>query len=104
MTENEVIEILENDTPDTSDAWCSALDMSISALKEIQQYRAIGTVKECKKAIEKEKPIKPTFQHMINDTKFKTLCSCGNLFTADIDSRKNKMYCEMCGQKLDWGE
>ena len=30
-------------------------DMAISALKEIQQYREIGTVEECRKAVEKQK-------------------------------------------------
>lgn len=31
-----------------------ALDMAISALKEIQQYRKIGTVEECREAVEKQ--------------------------------------------------
>lgn len=31
-------------------------DMAILALKEIQQYREIGTVEECKKAVEKQIP------------------------------------------------
>lgn len=30
-------------------------DMAISALKEIQQYREIGTVEECREAVEKQK-------------------------------------------------
>ena len=29
--------------------------VAIKALKEIQQYRAIGTVEECRKAVEKQK-------------------------------------------------
>lgn len=33
--------------------------VAIEALKEIQQYRAIGTVEECRKAVEKQKPKKP---------------------------------------------
>ena len=31
------------------------LDVAIKALEEIQQYRAIGTVEECRKAVEKMK-------------------------------------------------
>ena len=31
------------------------IDFAISALKEIQQYRKIGTVEECRKAVEKQK-------------------------------------------------
>lgn len=34
MTREEAIKILDNDTPDTSDDWCSALDMAIQALKQ----------------------------------------------------------------------
>ena len=30
-------------------------EVAIKALKEIQQYRAIGTVEECRKAVEKQK-------------------------------------------------
>ena len=32
-----------------------ALDMAIKALEEVQQYRAIGTVDECREAVEKMK-------------------------------------------------
>ena len=35
-----------------------AIEEAISALKEIQQYREIGTVKECREAVEKEKALK----------------------------------------------
>lgn len=37
----------------------SAIQLAIEALKEIQQYRAIGTVEECREAVEKQKPKKP---------------------------------------------
>lgn len=68
MTENEAIEILRNNFPKTSkmvggrlkggfdDTECKfgkALLLSISALQELQQYRAIGTVSECQRAVEK---------------------------------------------------
>lgn len=32
-----------------------SLKTAISALKEIQQYRAIGTVESCRKAVERQK-------------------------------------------------
>lgn len=32
-----------------------AVDMAIKALEEVQQYRAIGTVEECREAVEKQK-------------------------------------------------
>lgn len=31
---------------------------AISALKKLQQYREIGTVAECREAVEKQKPVK----------------------------------------------
>ena len=33
-------------------------ELAIKALEEIQQYREIGTVKECREAVEKQKPKK----------------------------------------------
>lgn len=57
MTENEAIEELEhsvvsyevqNKNNITCDLTQNVLDMAIQALKEIQQYRAIGTVEELK--------------------------------------------------------
>ncbi len=32
-----------------------SLDMAIQALEEVQQYRAIGTVEECREAMEKQR-------------------------------------------------
>ena len=32
-------------------------EMAISALREVQRYRQIGTIEECHKAVEKQKPI-----------------------------------------------
>lgn len=58
MTENEAIEQLEIFTEwNREDQWLDAGDMEelvnicVKALKEIQQYRAIGTVRECSEAV-----------------------------------------------------
>ena len=79
MTENEVIELLrsmQNPKQDYADIVCApafctgfrfvypepedyAIEEAIKALKEIQQYREIGTVEECREAAEKQKPKKP---------------------------------------------
>ena len=37
-------------------------EVAISALKEVQQYRKIGTVEECREAIEKQKPKKLDYE------------------------------------------
>ena len=65
MTENEAIEIICDKIEtcefyfaehDRYPEWCEyefleALGIAISTLKEIQQYREIGTVEECRKAV-----------------------------------------------------
>lgn len=57
MTENEEVMILENLRPGCGEKLsfsegeiCETIDTAISALKEIQKYRKIGTVEECQKA------------------------------------------------------
>ena len=58
MTENEEVMILENLRPGCGEKLsfsegeiCETIDTAISALKEIQQYRKIGTVEEIRKII-----------------------------------------------------
>ena len=75
MTENEAIELLrsmQNPKQDYADVVCApafctgfrfvypepedyAIEEAIKALKQIQQYREIGTVEECREAVEKLK-------------------------------------------------
>ena len=61
MTEQEAIEIMEevkslDDSLYAYDpAYMEALEIVITALKEVQQYRAIGTVEECREVREKQK-------------------------------------------------
>lgn len=113
-----------------------ALSMAITALKEIQQYREIetveyfkklkladngtiwgfideyvaykniGTVEECREAVEKQKPEKPeiytdtiqTISSSFNRGVY--LCSrCGH-FIGNIDDELPR-YCNCCGQRID---
>lgn len=75
MTENEIIDFLEDEMNGlkeqkygdlgeiaaevfkeiNGDERIKVFRMVISALKEVQQYRAIGTVEECREATEKQK-------------------------------------------------
>lgn len=72
------------------------LQYAISALKEIQQYREIGTVEECRAAVEKQKPKKP---HR-NYKKFSGLwCKCGWYLGQKRDL--GIKYCPNCGQAID---
>ena len=102
MTPEEAIEILEEvkELDDTmyaySPAYMNALDMAISSLKEIQQYREIGTVEECREAVEKQKPKKP---HR-NYKKFSGLwCKCG--WYLGQKQCLDIKYCPNCGQAID---
>ena len=74
------------------------------AAKELRQSREIGTVEECREAVEKQRAKKPKFLHMLNDIKYTAECKCGYRFTADIDCRYNPQFCSKCGVKFDWSE
>ena len=79
-----------------------ACDTAISALKEIQQYREIGTVEECRTAAEKQRA-KSVIIYGYNSSIGTLIGSC-----AECDSlplrESNCNYCPECGQKLDWCE
>lgn len=82
------------------DGFCKfsdALNLSISSLEEIQQYRAIGTVEECREAREKQIPKKP-----IHDG----LYACPNCHTIMLQGafEARGRCCKECGQVLDWSE
>lgn len=81
-------------------------ELAIKALEEIQKYRAIGTVEECREAAEKQMPKKPDYEgdgyadgHIVYDT---WICPCcGKCYEVDFDDYK---YCPECGQAIDWSE
>ena len=80
-----------------------AYKIAISALKELQQYREIGTVEECREAVEKQKPKVPDYEsdgyadgYMVYDT---WICpNCGKKYEVDHDDYK---HCPECGQAID---
>ena len=75
-----------------------AARVAIKALEEIQQYREIGTVEECRKAREKQKPKKARFYS------WSLYCpDCGQL----VGNRRFKWennFCRNCERPIDWGE
>lgn len=82
-----------------------AIEEAISALKEIQQYRKIGTVEECRVAVEKQKPKEPTVlkqQH----SDFYNCPKCGrNLILkcgTDWFGGQHYKSCPNCGQAIQW--
>ena len=72
----------------------------------LEYYKTLGTVVQCRRALEKQKPQKIKFKQW-EDTK----CVCGYEFSRDLGDgyhdipieRKTK-YCPECGQKLQWDE
>ena len=78
-----------------------ACDMAIEAIKEVQRYREIGTVEECREAVEKQKPERP-----IKD-KWKHDCcpSCGWFVSEETGwGDRYNPHCENCGQAIQWDE
>ena len=76
-----------------------ALSMAISALKEIQQYREIGTVEECREAVKKQKlkkPVKDKYNH--------NCCpNCGWIVSGEGGYGEEFCpHCENCGQAIQW--
>ena len=101
MTENEVLiktpeeanKTIKSNMPTSGYQMLrEALDMAISALKEIQQYREIGTVEECREAREKQKAKRP--KHIWDGT---TECpECAKRLLRHYD------FCPDCGQAIQW--
>lgn len=80
-----------------------ALNMAIKALEEVQQYRAIGTIEECRAAVERQNPRAAITEKEDNGIKKYTCYACGRYMgwsTGTLPAR----YCWKCGQKLDWGD
>lgn len=84
-----------------------AFDMAIQALKEVEQYRAFGTVEELKEAREKQIPKKPILRlcgncqkECVNCDRYVDRCpNCkGDLY---VESGKPHKFCPNCGQALE---
>ena len=112
MTENEAIKELE--TSIDLAKMCTqnyerkneiqGYEMAIKSLEEVQQYRQIGTVEECREAVEKQTAKKPDYEgdgysdgQLVYDT---WICPCcGQHYEVDCDRYD---YCPHCGPRIDW--
>ena len=113
MTENEVliktpeeaIETIKSNMPTSGYQMLrESLDMAIIALKEIQQYREIGTVEECREAVEKQKAKKCVIDSCPDHTHYKCPL-CGQIELSIYKHGFPRLgritkYCENCGQAL----
>lgn len=133
--ETEAIECLKSNKPTSGYLMLQeSIDMAIKALEEVQQYRAIGTVKECRKSVEIcksmiERNITP--ENMEEYMKFEDECvKRGFTFESLLKARERQMakkpriignamicpscprcfksasptYCPSCGQWIDWSD
>ena len=90
------------------------LQYVISALKEIQKYREIGTVEECWEAREKQIPKKPVckpkpYNESVGFNEEWFCPSCGvyiGYFYEGMDEPEQMEYCNECGQHIarDWSD
>lgn len=110
MTEQEAKEILslspeeKVELPNLSEVY----EIAVQALEDIQKYRAIGTVEECRTARQMQIPKKPMYEvddydayddsgRLIYDT---WICpNCGERYGVDYDDYD---ICTNCGQAIDW--
>lgn len=108
MTNNEAIDVIHDKIEtcefyfaenDRYPNWCEyefveSLCVAIKALKEVQQYRGIGTVGECREAVEKRRSKKPVLRN--DNGKLRKSCPvCGCFFSPLSRS------CPKCGQAID---
>ena len=117
MTENEAIKILDTEKQcldKSTKGLCKincgdckanipivyqekAYELAIFALKEIQQYREIGTVEECRADREKQSP------KNIEKIREGEYC-CPKCYTVYDDCIFEYDYCINCGQAIRWNE
>ena len=79
-----------------------ALLMAADAIKEVQQYREIGTLEECLEAVEKQKPKKPKeiLRHR-GGFEMQHCPKCDTDYQVDRRYKIKDGYCPACGKLLD---
>lgn len=111
MTENEAIDEL-NASIDLAKMCTENLERkrevqgyetAIKALEEIQQYRAIGTVEECRAAVEKQTAKKI---EIFNGQASCPNCKClfGGMDVIKSLIAWHMPHCRECRQHIDWSE
>lgn len=70
--------------------------IAMDSLEEIQQYRAIGTVEECREATERQRAKKPIKIAPCKSVNYFKCSSCGEFLSI------GKPFCKECGNAVDW--
>lgn len=71
------------------------------ALEEVQQYRQIGTVEECRAAVEKQTAAKPLGGMDADGNDYAICRECSAILS---DGEWFAQYCPDCGKKVDWSD
>lgn len=93
---------------------CECEDANVlEHLQELEKYKSIGTVEDCKESVERMKPNKAEFV----DTRFRHHgknvsdgCSldkcykCPNCNSHIFHVFDSESHCKFCGQSIDWNE
>lgn len=92
MTENEIFDAM--------------LDEAWDEHEELLAYRAIGTVEECRTAVERMKPKKAIVldRQFLNGEEVEIEWKCPVCGLNVIEEPPCQEYCQRCGNKLDWSE
>ena len=70
-------------------------------IDECAEYEAIGTVEECREAVEKQKVKKP--KELDTEYGYFICGNCGGAIACTDDFKSHK-YCLNCGQAINWEE
>ena len=91
----------------------ASVEFAIKALEEVQQYRQIGTVEECREAVEKQTAKKTEFvdtrfmnngKHISDGCQLQKCYKCPNCNQHIFHVWDDELYCKHCGQLLDWSD
>ena len=107
MTEWRAADLIRKIKGETAERYVDrhkAFDLAVMALKEIEPYREIGTVKECREAREKQRAKKPLSTTRCKDGNHPLSQDIGGCPSCKSIISENMLWCDDCGQKLDWSD
>lgn len=90
---------------------CDHKDEYIEELEsDIEEYHAIGTIEECRAAVEKQREKKPIMktddgiESISGLSPYCPLCGCELTDRIPFDNKDFYFHCLNCGQKFDWSD
>ena len=72
----------------------------IGFIEELKRYKGIGTVEECREAVEKQKQKRP-IKILADPFEYDYDYICPNC-RRDLNDPKLETYCRWCGQAIQW--